>query len=113
MEIQPIRTEQDYKKALSLIENLWGARSGTRAFDELDIITTLVEQYERQNHAIDFPEPVAAIRFRMEQQGLSRKDLEGIIGHRARISEVLSGARRLSLNMIQKLHSELGIRLTF
>ncbi|WP_089935686.1 helix-turn-helix domain-containing protein [Candidatus Entotheonella palauensis] len=111
MEIRPIKTEADYKNALANIERLWGAEVNTPAGDTLDILLTLVEAYENRHHPIDPPDPIEAIKFRMEQMGLSRKDLEPYIGNRGRVSEVLNRQRALSLNMIRRLHTHLHIPL--
>jgi HTH-type transcriptional regulator/antitoxin HigA len=107
--LKPIRTEADYNAALAEIERLWGAKSGTPEGDRLDILATLVDAYENQHHPIDPPDPIEAIKFRMEQQGLTRKDLEGILGTRTRVAEVLNRRRGLSINMIRRLHEKLGI----
>lgn len=109
MEIKPIRNEAEYRAALAQIDQLWDSEPGSSESDRLDILTTLVEAYEARHHPIFPPDPIEAIRFRMEQLGLSRKDLEGILGSRARVSEVLSGKRRLSLEMIRRLHTQLGV----
>jgi HTH-type transcriptional regulator/antitoxin HigA len=85
------------------------ARPGTAEGDELDVLATLVDAYEAKHHAIDAPDPITAIHFRMEQQGLTRKDLEPMIGSRARVSEVLTGKRSLTLEMVRRVHSGLGI----
>jgi HTH-type transcriptional regulator/antitoxin HigA len=111
MEIQPIHSETDYEQALARIDRLMEAQSGTPEGDELDILATLVEAYERKHHAIDLPDPVAAIEFRMEQQGLTRADLEPYIGSRGRVSEVLNRRRPLTLAMIRALHAGLAIPL--
>lgn len=108
-EIKPIRTEADYDAALSEIERLWGAKSGTPKGDRLDVLATLIEVYEERRYPIDPPDPIEAIKFRMEQQGLTRKDLEAMIGTRTRIAEVLSRKRSLSIAMIRRLHKSLGI----
>lgn len=108
-EIKPIRTEADYEAALSEVERLWGAKSGTPKGDRLDVLATLIEVYEEQHYPIDPPDPIEAIKFRMEQQGLTRKDLETMIGTRTRIAEVLSRKRSLSIAMIRRLHKSLGI----
>lgn len=108
-EIKPIRSETDYEAALAKVERLWGARSGTPEGDRLDVLATLIDAYESEHHPIDPPDPVEAIKFRMEQQGLTRKDLEGILGSRTRIAEVLNRRRGLSINMIRRLHEKLGI----
>ena len=111
MEIQPIKTEQDYNQALAEIEQCWGASEGTEAGDKLDILLVLVDDYESIHYPILPPDPIEAIKFRMEQMNLSRKDLEPCIGGRGRVSEVLNYQRGLSLNMIRKLHSKLSIPL--
>jgi HTH-type transcriptional regulator / antitoxin HigA len=108
-ELRPIRSEADHRAALAEIEALWGAPSGTPEGDRLDVLATLIESYEAQHHPIDPPDPIEAIQFRMEQQGLTRKDLEEIIGTRTRIAEVLSRKRGLSIGMIRRLHDKLGI----
>ena len=109
MEIQPIKTEQDYDAALRAIEALWNAPEGSSEADRLEILITLVEAYEAAHHPIDPPDPIEAIKFRMEQQGLTRKDLEPLIGTRTRVSEVLNRKRSLSIGMIRRLHDRLGI----
>jgi len=111
MDIQPIKNEKDYDKALAEIEMLWGADEGTEKGDKLDILLVLVEDYEEKYHQISPPDPVEAIKFRMEQMNLTRKDLEPFIGGRGRVSEVLNHRRGLSLNMIRNLHSNLSIPL--
>ena len=109
MNIKPIKTRSDYKAALKIIEGLMDATAGTPDGDRLDVLSVLVEAYETKNFPIDAPDPVEAIKFRMEQQGLERRDLEPMIGTRARVSEVLSGKRGLSLNMIRRLNTGLNI----
>lgn len=109
MQVRPIRTEKDLKQALAEIERLWEAKPGSQEYDQLDVLATLVEVYEEEHHPIPPPDPVEAIQFRMEQLGLGRKDLEGLIGSRARVSEILTGRRSLSLEMIRRLHQRLGI----
>lgn len=108
-DVKPIRTEADYERALAEVERLWGARSGTPRGDRLDVLATLIDAYESEHHPVDPPDPVEAIRFRMEQQGLTRKDLEPMIGSRTRVAEVLNRKRRLSIAMIRRLHDGLGI----
>jgi HTH-type transcriptional regulator/antitoxin HigA len=108
-EIRPIRNENDYKRALAEVERLWGARLGTPAGDRLDILATLIDAYEAAHDPIDPPDPIEAIKFRMEQQGLTRKDLEPLIGTRTRIAEILNRRRGLSIGMIRRLHQTLGI----
>ncbi len=109
MDIKPIRNERAYRRALRDVEKLWTAKPGSAAHDNLDVLVTLVDAYERQHHEIAPPDPIEAIRFRMEQLGMTRKDLERYIGGRARVTEVLNRKRRLSLNMIRRLHQSLGI----
>jgi len=109
MGIKPIRNDKDHDLALREIERLWGASKGTSKGDRLDILLTLVEAYERANHPIDPPDPIDAIRFRLEQQELDHRALVGILGSRSRVYEVLRGDRQLSLAMIRRLHQELGI----
>ncbi len=111
MRIKPIKTEADYEAALAEIERLWGAKENTPKGDKLDVLVILVEAYEQAHFPIDPPDPIAAIKFWMDQMGLTRKDLEPFIGSRARVSEVLNGKRDLSLNMIRRLHSGLNIPL--
>ena len=108
-EIKPIRSEADYEEALSEVERLWGAPSGTLEGDRLDVLATLIDAYEDEHHPIDPPDPIEAIKFRMEQQGLTRKDLEAIIGTRTRVAEILNRRRGLSITMIRRLHEKLGI----
>jgi HTH-type transcriptional regulator/antitoxin HigA len=111
MNIHPIKTEQDYDKALSVVDNLWGTREDTEDGEKLDILLILIENYESIHHPIDPPDPIEAIKFRMEQLNISRKDLESVIGSRGRVSEILSRKRNLSLNMIKGLHSKFNIPL--
>jgi HTH-type transcriptional regulator/antitoxin HigA len=108
-EIKPIRTNADYEAALAEVERLWGAKSGTPNGDRLDVLATLIEAYEDRQYPLDPPDPIEAIKFRMEQQGLTRRDLEVLIGTRSRITEVLSRKRALSIAMIRRLHEKLGI----
>ncbi|HEY3354971.1 MAG TPA: helix-turn-helix domain-containing protein [Polyangia bacterium] len=107
--IKPIRTEAQHRAALATIERLWDAQPGTPDHDRMEVLATLVDAYEREHHPIPPPDPIAAIQFRMEQLGLRRKDLERLLGSRARVSEVLNRRRRLTLAMIRRLHAELGI----
>jgi HTH-type transcriptional regulator/antitoxin HigA len=107
--VRPIRSEVDYDAALAAIERLWGARSGTPEGDQLDVLATLIDAYEAEHFPMDPPDPIEAIRFRMEQQGLTRKDLERVLGTRTRVSEILNRKRSLSIGMIRRLHAELGI----
>lgn len=108
-DLRPIRTESDYDEALADVERLWGAKSGTPEGDRLDVLATLIDVYEAKYYPMDPPDPVEAIRFRMEQQGLTRKDLEPMIGPRNRVADVLNRKRSLSIDMIRQLHIRLGI----
>jgi HTH-type transcriptional regulator/antitoxin HigA len=108
-EVKPIRTKRDYEASLREVEHLWGAKAGTRDGDRLDVLATLIDAYEAEHYPMDPPDPIEAIKFRMEQQGLTRRDLEGIIGTRTRIAEVLNRKRGLSVQMIRRLHERLGI----
>ena len=108
-ELKPIRTRADYGKALAEVERLWGAKSGTPKGDRLDVLATLIDAYEAEHFPMDPPDPVEAIKFCMEQQGLTRKDLEPLIGTRTRVAEVLNRKRGLSIGMIRRLHERLGI----
>ena len=107
--VKPTRGEQDYAAALAEVERLWGAKAGTAEGDRLDVLATLIDSYETQHDPIDPPDPIEAIKFRMEQQGLTRKDLEKMLGTRTRVSEILNRKRGLSITMIRRLHAELGI----
>lgn len=109
MNIKPIKNEADYEATLERIGALMDAQFDTPEGDELDVLTTLVESYEAKAHPIDAPNPVEAIRFRMEQYGLQDKDLVPYIGHSGRVSEVLNYRRKLTLPMIRKLHAGLNI----
>ena len=108
-DVKPIRTEADYDAAMADVAALWGAPNGTPEGDRLEVLATLIDAYEAKHHAMDAPDPIEAIIFRMEQQGLTRKDLEDIIGTRTRIAEVLNRKRSLSIAMIRRLHDRLGI----
>lgn len=109
MQIHPIRTEPDHDRAVTRIAELMGAEPDTAEGEELDILATLVDAWESKHHLMDAPDPIAAIQFRMEQQGLTRKDLEPLIGSRARVSEVMTGRRSLTLAMIRRVRSRVGI----
>jgi HTH-type transcriptional regulator / antitoxin HigA len=111
MDIRPIRTDKDHAHALREIEKLWAKlpRAGSPEAEKLEVLVTLVEAFEAKHHPIDPPDPIEAIRFRMEQQGLSRTDLIPILGSRARVSEVLNGKRPLTLSMVARLRRGLGL----
>jgi HTH-type transcriptional regulator/antitoxin HigA len=109
MKIKPIRTDADHERALREIERLWGAPEETPKGDALDVLVTLVNAYEEQRWPIGMPDPIEAIRFRLEQQGKDARALIGVIGTRSRVYEVMRGQRPLSLRMIRALHEKLGI----
>lgn len=109
MDIRPIKTERDYETALAEVEELWSSEPGTEEADRLDVLSTLIEAYENKHHPVEPPDPVEAIRFRMEQEGLSPRDLEEYIGTSGRVFEILDGTQELTLPMIRRLHEGLGI----
>ena len=109
MEIKPIKTEADYILVLTEIETLMMAEADTPEGERLDILVTLVEAYERKHYALDLPDPIEAIKFCMDQKGLSPKDLEPMIGKRNRVNDILNHKRPLTLKMIWRLHKDLGI----
>jgi HTH-type transcriptional regulator / antitoxin HigA len=109
MEIRPIKTDADYKSALAEVEAIFQASPNTPEADRLEVLTTLIEAYEAHHHSIGLPDPVEAILYHIESRGLSRRALELYMGGRGRVSEVLNRKRPLSLEMIRKLHTNLGI----
>lgn len=109
MDIQPIKNETDYRNTLKEIDGLMTAEANSPEGDRLDILVTLVEDYERKHYPIDFPDPIAAIKFIMDQRGLTAKDLTPMIGQTNRVYEVLNNKRSLTLGMIKRLHKDLGI----
>jgi HTH-type transcriptional regulator/antitoxin HigA len=109
MEIKPIKTEADYRAALGEIETLMRADADTPEGEHLDVLVTLVEAYERRHYALDLPDPIEAIKFCMDQKGLSPKDLEPMIGRQNIVQDILSRKRPLTLKMIWRLHKQLGI----
>jgi HTH-type transcriptional regulator / antitoxin HigA len=109
MRIRPIKTDADYRVALTEIERLMDAVPGTSAGDRLEVLTTLVEHYESLHEPIDPPDPIEALVYYMETRGLKRRHLEPYLGSRARVAEVLNRKRALSIDMIRRLHSGLGI----
>ena len=109
MEIKPIRNARDHDRALREIKRLWGAPRGTRESDRLEVLMALVDAYERMHYPIDPPDPIDAVRFRLEQQGVDQRALIGVIGNRTRVYEVMRGDRGLSLAMIRRLHKRFGI----
>lgn len=109
MTIKPIRNEDDYKETLNQIEILMNAQEDSFEGDQLDVLVTLVEAYERKMYPMDLPDPVEAIKFYMEQNDMTPKDLEPVIGRINRVYEVLNHTRPLTLKMIRNLHGQLGI----
>jgi len=109
MNIKPIKTKKDYEDALKRIDGLMGAKKGTAKGDELDVLSTLVEAYEQHHFPISEPDPIAAIEHRMEALGFDRKDLAPILGSKSRVSEVLGRKRKLTMEMVRKLHKKMGI----
>jgi HTH-type transcriptional regulator / antitoxin HigA len=109
MKAKVIKNEAEHTEALARIEEIFDAKPGTPEGDELELLTLLVDRFEREVYPIELPDPVAAIKFRMEQQGLKAKDLAPYIGSPSKVSEVLSGKRSLSLTMIRKLVNKVGI----
>jgi HTH-type transcriptional regulator/antitoxin HigA len=109
MDIKPIRTEEDYEAALKVVESLMSAEFGTPEGDRLDVLATLVEAYEAKHYPMEAADPIEAIKFMMDQKGLTPKDLEPMIGRSNRVYEVLNRVRPLTLTMIRRLHAGLGI----
>lgn len=109
MEIKPIKTEQDYQTAIARIEELWGAERNTPEGDEFDLLVTLVESYELKHFPIAPPDPIDAIKFRMEQMGLTKADMVQYLGSQSRVSEILNKKRSLTLKMIKALYTGLKI----
>lgn len=109
MEIKPIKTEQDYNQALERLEVIFDAKKGTKEGDELEVLGILIEKYEDVHFPIDLPDPIEAIKFRMEQMNYSQNDLAKVIGRKSRASEILNKKRKLSLEMIRNLHETMKI----
>lgn len=109
MEWKVIKTEKQYKKAISRLELIFDATRNSKEGDELELLSLLIDNYEQEKAPIDFPDPIEAIKFRMEQLGYKQKDLADALGLKSRVSEILSKKRKLTLDMIRKLNEELGI----
>jgi HTH-type transcriptional regulator/antitoxin HigA len=109
MEIKPIKTENDYKQALKRLETIFEAKIGSAEGDELEVLGILIDQYENEHFPIGLPDPIEAIKFRMEQMGYNQNDLANIVGLKSRASEILNRKRKLSLEMIRQLHERLNI----
>ena len=106
MNIKPIKTKKDYEQAMLRLESIFDAKKGTPKGDELEILSLLIEKYEDEKFPIDLPDPVEAIKFRMEQMGMTQTDLANIVGQKSRASEILNRKRKLSLDMIRQLHQQ-------
>ncbi|HRN97861.1 MAG TPA: helix-turn-helix domain-containing protein [Flavobacterium sp.] len=109
MEIKPIKTEKDYNQALERLEDIFDAKIGSPEGDELEVLGILIDQYENEHFPIGLPDPIEAIKFRMEQLGYNQNDLANIVGLKSRASEILNRKRKLSLKMIRQLHEQLHI----
>src|SRR6266511_1931920 len=109
MEIKPIKSEHDYESSLLRLDKIFDAKPGSKEGDELEILSILIDNYEKENHPIELPDPVEAIKFRMEQLGMKQKDLGKIIGLNSRASEILHKKRKLTLEMIRKINTVLKI----
>ena len=109
MNIKPIKTKKDYEQALERLELIFDAKKGTEKGDELEILGMLIDNYENEKFPIGFPDPVEAIKFRMEQLGYNQTDLANIVGLKSRASEILNRKRKLSLEMIRQIHDSLNI----
>lgn len=109
MKITPIRNEQDYQEALEKLEVLFDSKKGSDEGDELEILSILIDKYENETYPIDLPDPIEAIKFRMEQMGMKQKDLAEIVGFKSRVSEILNKKRKLTIDMIRKLNTTLHI----
>ena len=109
MNIKPIKNEQDYESALQRVDVLMDAMPESEEFDELEVLTTLIEAYETKHYKIDAPDPISAIKFRMEQENLKQKDLAAALGDETRVSKILSGQRELTVTMIRNLHEQFKI----
>lgn len=109
MTIKPIKTKKDYQAAMSRLETIFDAQPGTPEGDELEVLGILIDKYEQEHYPIDYPDPIEAIKFRMEQMGYSQSDLAKVVGLKSRASEILNRKRKLTLEMIRQLHQALGI----
>ncbi len=109
IDLHPIRDEAEYNAAVAEVEDLWGASSGTPERNRLQLLTILIEAYERVHHPIEPPDPIEALRYAMEKKGLTRRDLEAYLGSRGRVTEILNRRRPLTIEMIRQLHAGLGI----
>lgn len=109
MQIKVIKTEKQYQEALARMEEIFDSKKNSKNADELELLALLIEKYENERYVIDLPDPIEAIKFRMEQLGYKQKDLANAIGLKSRVSEILNRKRKLTIDMIRKLHATLGI----
>ncbi len=109
MTIKPIKTKKDYQQALARLEVIFDSKKGSAKGDELEILAMLIDNYENEHFPVGFPDPVEAIKFRMEQLGYNQSDLANVVGLKSRASEILSKKRKLSLEMIRQIHDRLNI----
>ena len=109
MKIKPLKTKKDYNLAMARLDKIFDSKPGTPEGDELEILGILIDKYESTHYPIDFPDPIEAIKFRMEQLGYNQADLVKVIGFKSRVSEIMNRKRKLSLDMIRKLNSSLSI----
>ncbi len=109
MTIKPIKNQKDYSQAIERLETIFDAKKNTEEGDELEVLSILIDKYEEKNFPIEFPDPIEAIKFRMEQLGYNQADLAKVVGLKSRASEILSKKRKLSINMIRQLHDKLNI----
>ncbi len=109
MNIKPVRNEKDYQNALNRLEEIFNAKRGTEEGDELEILSILIDNYENEHFPIEMPDPIEAIKFRMEQMGMKQKDLAEVFGFKSRVSEILNKKRKLTLEMVRNLNTKLNI----
>lgn len=109
MDIKVIKTEEDYNQALTRLEEIFHSPADSKEGDEAEVLSILIEKYEDENYPIEAPDPIEAIKFRMEQMNMTRKDLANVIGYKSRVSEIFSRKRKLTLKMIRELHDKLNI----
>lgn len=111
MPLKILKTKREYQESLERFEDIFQAKAGTPESDEADVLALLIKDYEDRRYTIDVPSPIEAIKYRMEQQGLTNKDLAKILGFKSRVSDIFKNSRKLNLNMIRKLYNELHIPL--
>ena len=111
MKLKKLITKRDYQEAITRFEEIFQAKKGTSESDEADVLSLLINQYEDKHFVLDAPDPIDAIKYRMEQQGLSNKDMAKILGHQSRVTDIFKKNRRLNLQMVRRLHRSLQIPL--